>query len=126
MTPLKFSDPTVGNKNFQFSASKKVEEERDLSSQTLLKPKGTAEASRKSSTCQPGRVSIKYSEMLLVKAAAPSFTVVATVEGEVLAIKVGCEVADEAETEFFTKFCDLEMDMESEPLVKRELEVEGE
>lgn len=33
--------------------------------QTLEKPKGTEYESRKSSTCHPGRVSIKYSDMLL-------------------------------------------------------------
>jgi len=33
--------------------------------QTLQKPKGTKYESRKSSTCHPGRVSIKYSDMLL-------------------------------------------------------------
>ena len=35
--------------------------------QTLEKPKGGEEESRKSSTCQPGSISIKYSDMLLVE-----------------------------------------------------------
>lgn len=34
---------------------------------TLQKPNGSEEESSKSSTCQPGSVSIKYSDMLLVE-----------------------------------------------------------
>jgi len=36
--------------------------------ETLEKPKATEYESRKSSTCHPGRVSIRYSDMLLALA----------------------------------------------------------
>lgn len=45
---------------------------RKNSNATLQKPKAVEGISRKSSTCQPGSVSIKYSEMLLVEP-IPSF-----------------------------------------------------
>lgn len=104
----------------------------------MVKPNGTADESRKSSTFQPGRVSIKYSDMLLVETApslaikfGPALLIVAcvdAVEGEVLGIKLeGCEMAEEeAETGLFTEFCDLRLDRESEALVKRGLEVDDE
>lgn len=48
------------------------------------------------------------------------------VEGEALSIEEGCEMAEEAETEFLAIFCVLELDTESEPFVKTELVVDGE
>lgn len=73
--------------------------------QTLQKPKGAEVKSRKSSTCQPGRVSIKYSDMLLVwsidKFSPPlSETNAVVVEPEFLATKGGCEIAGEAAMDF--------------------------
>jgi hypothetical protein len=63
--------------------------------QTLQKPKGAEEVeSRKSSTCQPGRVSIKYSDMLLVW----------LVEAEFLGWIGGCGIfARGTSTEFLIK-----------------------
>ena len=105
-------------------------------SHTLLKPKGTEEESRKSSTCQPGNVSIKYSDMLLVETIPscvdkfpPTLLTVAcvdAVEGEGLSIEVGCEMTEEVEKEFLGELCNLETDIESEPFVKTGLEVDGE
>ena len=77
--------------------------------QTLEKPNGVEEESRKSSTCQPGS-SIKYSDMLLVKP-LPSFidkssplldTVVAP-EEEFLATEGGFGIAGETETDFLAE-----------------------
>lgn len=65
--------------------------------QTLQKPKGLEEKSRRSSTCQPGSVSIKYSDMLLVDP-TPSFSskfpqfLVAVVVAEILGIEGGFEI----------------------------------
>ena len=82
--------------------------------QTLEKPKGGEEESRKSSTCQPGSISIKYSDMLLVEP-PPSLanmlsplllliTDAATVVqlDKDLASEDGLKFAGEAETGFLT------------------------
>lgn len=83
--------------------------------QTLQKPRGPEEKSRKSSTCQPGSVSIKYSDMLLVEPQpTPSWATnipppllllaVLVVKVEFLDMEGGFEIAgEEVETDFFIK-----------------------
>ena len=81
--------------------------------QTLQKPKG-GEGSRKSSTCHPGSISIKYSDMLLVEP-PPSLAnrlspllllitdaAAVALMDEDLAFEDGMKFAGEAETGFLT------------------------
>lgn len=82
--------------------------------QTLQKPKGAQVESRKSSTCQPGRVSIKYSDMLLVWSAtkfSPALLLLVVIVGVVLVRIGGCGIARgaaaAAATEFLIKGLDL-------------------
>lgn len=76
--------------------------------QTLEKQNGALEESRKSSTCQPGSVSIKYSDMVLVAPTKfPPPLSIAAVEVEFLTEiggGFGFEIAGEAaETDFLVE-----------------------
>lgn len=89
--------------------------------QTLKNPKGAEDESRRSSTCQPGRVSIKYSDILLVEPSfsfANKFPVVDEVE--FLTTVVGSEIKGVTETEslLIQGFCVFGSVIESEPLLK--------
>lgn len=100
--------------------------------QTLQKPKGVEDESRKSSTCQPGSVSIRYSDMLLVEPLPPSsfvnkfppffVVIVGAFEDEVEFLGTEnefFEISGEIETEFLEgSLFESGTEAESEPLVK--------
>ena len=98
--------------------------------QTLQKPEGAQVESRKSSTCQPGRVSIKYSDMLLVWSAtkfSPALLLLVVIVGGVVLVRIGgCGIARgaaAAATEFLIKGWDLWWSgTESQALVKASVE----
>ena len=101
--------------------------------QTLQKPKGVVEESRKSSTCQPGRVSIKYSDIVLLvvepnpsfvtKLSPPLFTSVFV--DKVLGTVGGLEFTGASNTGFLIDCCccwDFESGTRSPPLLVTEEE----
>ncbi|KAI4336819.1 hypothetical protein L6164_015299 [Bauhinia variegata] len=108
-------------KKFVKKRTKRLSKRTQISSclLTLHKPDGTEDESRRSSTCQPGRVSIKYSDMLLVEPTpsgvnkpSPALLmvgneivvadIVAVAVGEFFVTKIGeFEKAVEGKAEFF-------------------------
>lgn len=100
--------------------------------QTLQKPKGVEDESRKSSTCQPGSVSIRYSDMLLVEPQPPSsfvnkfptffVAIVAAFEDKVGFLGTeneSFEISGDTEKEFLEgSLFDSGTEAESEPLSK--------
>ena len=106
--------PKLSGEEVVILLSRSASRNGNIQSSLLQKPKEGEEESRKSSTCHPGSISIKYSDMLLVeppstlanKSSPPLLLFVTAADvvliDDDLASEVEFKIGVEAETEFLT------------------------